>query len=491
MRLRSTIVLILLLLGLGAYVYWVEYPKAQEEAKKKTLFEFKPDDVTEVSLVYPDREIVLKKSGEEWRLIKPMDVAADATTVKSLVNAIAECEVKKELTEPSGDLAQYGIDKPFATVTVKLKDKELPAILVGKNTPVGFSTYLQRADDKKIVLTSSAFRSGMDKKVKDLRDKTIITFADKDVNKIELQGEGKDIRLTQKDDTWSIEQPGPYAADASAMRSFLSTLRAMRATDFPDDQPADLSTYGLDQPRLTVTLFTGKDNVAHALRLGKENDKKEVYVQESGRPTVYTVSDWVFRDVNKNVGDLRDKTVLAFDRDKISAVEVKRGDGTQFKLARGDTKQWRLEGREGKPAENAINQFLSDLHDLKGYEIAADHPDSLAPFGLDHPLLSLTIVGEGGKPVGTVLLAEHQTADAKKEYTAAAEGGPTVFRVRDYLVTRLNKQPQEFIETPTATPGATTPAAVSGAAPAAEEPEGNAPDEEMDGGDAGGDEPES
>jgi len=62
MRLRSTLVLILLLIGLGAYVYWVEVPKSQEEAKKKTIFEFKPDDVTAVSLVYSDHEIVVKKS---------------------------------------------------------------------------------------------------------------------------------------------------------------------------------------------------------------------------------------------------------------------------------------------------------------------------------------------------------------------------------------------------------------------------------------------
>jgi hypothetical protein len=84
MRFRTTIVLILLLLGLGAYVYFVEYPKAEQEAKKKTLFEFKADDATQVSLVYDDREIVLKKSGDEWRLIKPIEVAADATGKKGL-----------------------------------------------------------------------------------------------------------------------------------------------------------------------------------------------------------------------------------------------------------------------------------------------------------------------------------------------------------------------------------------------------------------------
>src|SRR2546427_225827 len=162
MRFRTTIILVLLLIGLGAYVYWVEVPKAEQEAKKKTLFDFKTDDVTEMSLIYADHEIVVKKSGDNWRMVKPIDVAADAAT-------------------------------------------------------------------------------------------------DKDVQKIELHADGKDITLAQKDDTWSVESPAAYPADAATMRSFLSSLRSMRAVDFPDP-PSDLSAYGFDSPRLRLTLYLGKDN---------------------------------------------------------------------------------------------------------------------------------------------------------------------------------------------------------------------------------------
>jgi hypothetical protein len=479
MRSRSTIVLVLLLLGLGAYVYWVELPKAEQEAKKKTLFEFKAEDAAEVALVYADREITVKKSGDDWRLTKPIDVAADSTTVKNLVNAIAECEVKKELTDASSDLAQYGLDQPLVKVTVKLKDKELPTVLVGKNTPVGFSTYVQKADDKKVLLTASAFRSGMDKSVKDLRDKTILSFADKDVQKIVLLGDGKDITLVQKDDAWNIEAPAAYKADATTLRTFLSTLRSMRAVDFPE-APSDPSAYGLDTPRLKVTFYLGKDSAEKTLLLGKETEKKEVYVQASGQPpTVYTVSDWVFRDLNKNVADFRDKTLLTFDHDKVTAVELKRKDGAQVKLVRGDNKQWRIEGAgEGKPADTTISQYVADLQDLKGYEIAAEQPTDLAQFGLDQPLLALTVYAEENKTLGTVRLGLRPGTEAKKEYTAMTEGGATAFLIRDYLFTRLDKQPQDFLEKPTPTAGANAPPAQIGAEPLEDEPEGEPPDED-------------
>ena len=456
MRFRSTLVLVLLLIGLGAYVYWVEVPKSQEEAKKKTIFEFKPEEVTEVSLVYSDREIVLKKTGEDWRLTKPLDAPADPVAAKNLVNAIAEAEVKKTLDDAS-DLGQYGLDQPFAKVSVKLKDKELPTILVGKTTPVGYSAYAKKADEPKVLLTTSAFRSGMDKQPKDLRDKTILNFADNEVRKLDIHGEGKDLTLVQKDDHWTIEHPGPYAADATAMRSFLSTLRSLRAVDFPSDQPTDLSTYGLDNPRLKVTLYLGKDNAQKDLLIGKDTDNKQLYVQGSGQPTVYTVSDWILRDLNKNLADFRDKTLLAFDRDKATAVEVTRKDGGHFKLVRSDDKQWRLEGGpEGPPAQTVISQYIGDLHDLAGYEIAADKPSDVAQFGLDQPLLTVTVFGDQNKPVGTVLMASRQSDSAKKDLTAMTQGGDTVFLVRDYLYSRLDKQPQDFIEKPKPT-GAPAP----------------------------------
>src|SRR5512147_2333375 len=100
MRLRNTLILALLLLGLGAYLYFVESKQIAEEAKKTKLVDFNPDDVTALTLTYPDREIVLEKSDGVWRLTKPVQTAADDITVKNLLRAIADAEVKKTLDEP-------------------------------------------------------------------------------------------------------------------------------------------------------------------------------------------------------------------------------------------------------------------------------------------------------------------------------------------------------------------------------------------------------
>ena len=211
--------------------------------------------------------------------------------------------------------------------------------------------------------------------------------------------------------------------------------------------------------------------------VGKENEKKEIYVQTSGQPTVYTVSEWVFRDLNKSASDFRDKTILTFDRDAVTALEIVRSDGGRVKLSRGADTRWSAEGLDGALSDTAIAQYLTDLHDLKGHDIAADAPSDLAAFGLVPPELTATLLGAEGKPLGAVLLGTRD-ASGTKEYTAMRNGGSTVFLIREYLFTRLNKQPSDFLAQATPPPGG-----------AAAPPEGEA-DEEPQGFDLPGDDEE-
>ncbi|OFV90175.1 MAG: hypothetical protein A3J75_00450, partial [Acidobacteria bacterium RBG_16_68_9] len=396
MRFRTTLILAVLLAGLGAYLYFVEFERLAEEAKKKTLLEFKTEDVVAITLTYPDRKIALKFTDGKWRLVEPVHDLADETTVTNLLRAIAECEIKKTLEDVPSDLAPFGLDKPGAEIHVALTERELPVIKVGKTTPVGFSTYIQRADDPKVHLTSSAFHSGTDKQVKDLRDKQIVKFEDSDIRTIALHGVDHDILLVKTDTSWSLEQPATYAADAATVRSFLSTLRSMRATDFAAEEAADLAPFGLAQPRLTITLTPDKEDEQKRILVGSENDKKDLYVKVAARPTIYVVGSWVFRDLNKTANDFRDKTVVAFDPEAVTTVTVERGDGERFTLTRGENRVWALEGSETAPEESVVTRFLDDLKDLKAHEIASDTAEDLAPYGLASPQLRVAVGGTDG-----------------------------------------------------------------------------------------------
>jgi hypothetical protein len=224
------------------------------------------------------------------------------------------------------------------------------------------------------------------------------------------------------------------------VRSYLSSLRTTRAIDFPDDA-TDLAKYGLDKPRLTITVATG--STAQTLLVGGESSgtqTKQVYVKRADQPTLYAVGDWTFRSLDKDAAALRDKTVLGFASDRVGRLVLERKEGTGATFVRDPSGTWKVDGLDAaKTKTTAVQRYVDDLKDLRGSAIAAEPPGDLARFGLDAPLLRLALTDKDGKPIGTVVAAKH---DAK--YYVMREGGPTVFETRDYMYTRLDKQARDF-----------------------------------------------
>ena len=454
MNLRPILILLVLVAALGTYLYVYEVPQAEREGKKDKLLAVDKEAVTGVSLAYPDREIELRKDDHGWRLVKPVDAAADETVVKGLIATIADAEVQKTIDQIPPDLTPFGLDKPTVTTRLTLKSGEqTPPVSVGKNTAIGGKTYVRKGDEPKLYLTATSVGFGLNKQVKDLRDKQLLVFQDDAVKTLEvLPAGGETVLVTRKDkDAWTVD-PGSHPADPTEVRSYLSSLRATRATDFPDDAPTDLSRYGLDHPRLTIRLTTSTDGAPPLVLVlggeGTEGTQKLVYAKREDQPTVYALGDWSFRTLTKSAAQFRDKSVLGFDPARVGQFALERKDGGGASVKRTES-SWQVEGTDKKPKPDAITRFLDDTRDLRGADIAAEPANALAPYGLDAPDLRLTLTDKDGQPLGTVLAAKR---DAK--YYAMRSGGETVFEVRDYMYTRLDKRQGDFLEGDTPPPAA-------------------------------------
>jgi hypothetical protein len=438
-KLGRILVLLLLVAGLGAYLYWVEVPKARQEATKAKLVTTAADDITVIDLVFPDREIALRKQDGAWRLTKPIDAPADDAAVKALLGSLTGAEIQKSLDELPSDVASFGLDKPDPTVKLATAKGDLPPIAVGKNAAIGGKTYVRVGDEQKVVLVPSTLKFALNKQPKDLRDKQLLAFKDEDVTRIDIApADGPPVALVRKDkDAWTLE-PGGQPTDITEVRSYLSSLRATRAVDFPE---SDVAAAGLEKPRLTVTVGLGKD-ATQALLIGKETTQgaqKQLFAKRSDQPAVVTLGDWSFRTLGKDAWQFRDKAVLGFGTDRLGRVVVERKQGPGATLVHGEPGGWTVEG-EQQSKGGAIQRFIDDLRDLKGSSIAEEPAKSLKRFGLDAPDVRLTLIDRDQKPMGTVLLTKH---DGK--YYAVREGGPTVFEVRDYMYTRLDKQQRDFV----------------------------------------------
>src|SRR5207249_12318762 len=97
---------------------------------------------------------------------------------------------------------------------------------------------------------------------------------------------------------------------------------AAKVKEFVAEAPRAPATYGLDRP-LRLTIHTGKDKerASRTLLVGRtDTAKKGVYAMREGESSVLLLPEDVGNAIPRTVGALRDKQVLALDRDKITRI---------------------------------------------------------------------------------------------------------------------------------------------------------------------------
>ncbi|MGH7917277.1 MAG: DUF4340 domain-containing protein, partial [Candidatus Binataceae bacterium] len=203
MQLRKTIIVVVLLAIVGGYAYFLSRQAKPDKTPK--LFKIKAADIQKIDLQYPDRHLVLERSGDGWRITQPIQTNADNDTANEIASGIADCEISRTVEKKPAALAPFGLKVPAATVTVTMKDhKVLPVLKVGKRTPVGNDVYVMTAGKPAVLLTGAVLASDVNKTVDQLRSRVLIGFNQKQVNRFTIQrADGEPaIELARQDGKW-------------------------------------------------------------------------------------------------------------------------------------------------------------------------------------------------------------------------------------------------------------------------------------------------
>jgi hypothetical protein len=409
MQLRKTIIVIVLLAIVGGYSYYLSRQPKPDKTPK--LFKIKAADIQKIDLKYPDREIVLERDGKDWRITKPIEASADKDTAGAIARAIANAEVSRTVEEKPSDLAPFGLKVPAALVTVTMKDgKVLPVLKVGKHSPVGNNAYVMSAAKPAVLLTDASLADEVNKTVDQLRSRVLIGFNQEDVNKFTIQsGDGAPtIEVARESGKWWILKPVRYLADQAEVSQLLDALANARVSDFVTDDPSNLAKYGLAKPSVTFALYT-KNNARESLEFGSKspNDYQDYVRRGEGDAPVCTVYDYLKKAADKTVLDLRDKTMLTFDRGKVERIAMT-GPAGATTITREAKGKWNASASDhSKPAEQPVVDSLFDqLTQLKGDKILEDPMTDARPFGLDHPWVTIAMYGKNSEPLASLKLAE-------------------------------------------------------------------------------------
>ena len=122
--LTSTLILVVVLAGLGAYIYFVDSkrPAASADgssAEKEKVFTAEVDKINEVRVTYQGQSTLLKKSESGWKLVEPAQVDADPTEAIGVATALTNVDIVRVVDENATNLEQFGLANPNITVEYK------------------------------------------------------------------------------------------------------------------------------------------------------------------------------------------------------------------------------------------------------------------------------------------------------------------------------------------------------------------------------------
>jgi hypothetical protein len=323
--------MVLVLAGLGLYLYIVEFPEKesqerQDTADKKVLL-FDQETLSGLTIKTDQYELVFVRMPQQgWVLTAPLTTEADQREVQNLIRALATGTVTRVVEDHPANLTPFGLDNPVTKVTV-IAGAARETFSIGNSGPLSSTLYVLRETDHKVLLTTLA--------PKDFVNKTLMTFRRKDILHM-LQGEVERIRLTyptteivlykgqeKPKSKWKLRYPIEAEADQTEVRTLLFRLEDLKALGIIDPGPErDALAKRLAMPKVKVAIHTADGD--QTVRLYKPDEDSGMAIAET-RPDgpLYRVNAAAIKDLTKELFVFQDKRLLGIDYTDIAILSVK------------------------------------------------------------------------------------------------------------------------------------------------------------------------
>ncbi len=297
------------------------------------------------------------------------------------------------------------------------------------------------------------------------RSKKLIDFSNHEARSIAIVRGDTTIVLEKAEDLWRLVQPIASGTDENAVDRLLNTLRETEVERVVADsaaaaaEPELAATYGFGEPRLRVLLSLMEGSLDTVVFGGGSPTERYAYARRLGaNPEIFTVNAWRVDNLDKGVFDLRDRRVLAFDKDEVRELRLARAGGESVVLRKEEGAEgWRFSSPLDAAAdESAVKGVLTRLQNAKAksfvsedpgqpelaeYGLSSSPPSSLEDSLLADPMLEVSLYL--GEDTDKRLLVGGIEAEGGSYYARDVSRAP-VFLIDSTLVNELRKPVSEL-----------------------------------------------
>jgi len=237
--------------------------------------------------------------------------------------------------------------------------------------------------------TTSRIRYALDPRPQEKRF-VRVTIEQPDKPQIVFEREPGDENKTPGD--WRMLKPIETAATNYMVNSLISTFVYLRSQhEATDVGPTDA---GLDKPRATFTFVNAEDKT-YVFEIGGEVPfTNNTYVRirtPDGSSKIHVVARTFDTELKREPNDYRERSLAKFSRNDVVRVEMQH-KGRTYRFTRNKAKEWVIDEPVKAYADSQkVRTLVNNIANLRVQEFIEDAPQSLEPFGLDKPFLTVTI----------------------------------------------------------------------------------------------------
>ncbi len=432
MKSNNLLIAAAVLAALTATLYWSNHRKPVENNAKVSadappkILSLKQEDISRIEIKKRGGEelALAKDAAGKWQITSPKSYGADQDSVSSMLYTLSALNSDRLIEEKAGNLETYGLRQPAVEVDVTEKNNKTNKLLIGDDTPAGNAVYAALADDPRVFTVASYSKSSIDKSVKDLRDKRLLTFESDKLSRVELLAKKQAIEFGRNKDQWQIVKPKPLRADDSQVEELIRKLKDAKMDLSGSEQDAKKAAAAFTSGALVGTAKVTDAAGTQELQVRKSKD--DYYAKSSTVEGVFKISSDLGKSLDKSVDDFRTKKMFDLGFAEPEKIEIHDGSKAYY-LTKGGEDWW----SDGKKMDTAsVYPVLEKVRDLSASKFVES--------GFTAPVVEITVNSNAGKRIEKVLIAKEGD-----HFVAKRENEPALYQLDSNSVSDLQKAAAE------------------------------------------------
>ena len=205
-----------------------------------------------------------------------------ASKMELVVSALTNVNITRILGE---EIADYGLEKPEATVACSTNRGVTHTFAVGNETVSRSEAYIRDENSGKVMVTTTAAVAQFTGSLSAYRDKEIFTIDKNNIASIDYYKDGERVvSLSKTGGSWNLNYPFEAPARQIEMNEFLSDCVKWTAAGFPDEGDLNYAGMGLEDSGTWID-FTDAAGSAQRLLIGSQRGTG-TYVRTGGEDEV-------------------------------------------------------------------------------------------------------------------------------------------------------------------------------------------------------------